>query len=209
VEIKKRWGWLIVALAVAAAAGVAGGTAALVATLRTSDNRLGVRPTNTVLVAVTDLARLEVTEVHVEKVVDVSDRQSVAFDLLEGEDAMLLVAAGSAVIGVDLEKVRPEDVTFDPATGVARIALPPPEVLSSRLDPDNTYVYRRDTSWLATRNEHLEGRARKEALAAIERAANDPNVMGRARRQTERQLTSLLTRMGGVRRVEISWRGPA
>jgi hypothetical protein len=167
-----------------------------------------VRPTPTILTAVKDLARFEVTEVQVEKVVDLAERQKVVFGLLDGEDNMLLVASGSAVVGVDFDKLGPDDVSFNERTGTAKLNLPQPEVFSARLDPDNTYVYKRETSILAKRNERLEGRARKEATVAIEKAAAEPEIMERARAQAERQLTQLLTKLG-AKRVEITWQGPA
>src|SRR5688572_5318956 len=43
------------------------------------DSVVTVRPTNALLTAVRDLARLETTELHVEKVIDLSDRQSRLF----------------------------------------------------------------------------------------------------------------------------------
>jgi hypothetical protein len=163
-----------------------------------------VKPTPDVLVAIRDIARLEVTEVHVEKVVDLADKQKV-LGFFETEDAMLLVAAGSATVGVDLEKLGPTDSTWNPETKTARLRLPAPEIFSTRLDPDHTYVYKRDTGVLAKRNEQLEARGRKEALAAVERAASEPDVMGRAKQQAERQLTTLLTKFG-AERVEITWK---
>src|SRR5262245_31535653 len=58
-----------------------------------------VRPGASILLAVHDLARLETAQVHVEKVIDLTDRQSRFFGLVEGEDAILLVAAGDATLG--------------------------------------------------------------------------------------------------------------
>lgn len=196
--------WLVVALASVVGAGAAGAGFLYFGAPSAGATVVDVRPTPTVLTAVKDIARLEVTEVQVEKVIDISERQKVVFGLLDGEDNMLLVAAGSATIGVDFEKLGDDDVTFDERTGVARLRLPPPEVFSSRLDPDNTYVYRRETSVLAKRNERLEGRARKEATDAVEEAASKPEVIERAKVQAEKQLTALLGRVG-VKRVEITW----
>jgi hypothetical protein len=196
--------WLVVLLASALGAGAVGAGAWYFGAAKDGASVVEVRPTPTILTAVKDIARLEVTEVQVEKVVDLTDRQKVAFGLLDAEDAMLLVASGSATIGVDLEKLGQDDATFDERTGTARLRLPQPEVFASRLDPDNTYVYRRETSLLAQRNERLEGRARKEATMAVEKAASEPEVIERARAQAERQLTALLTKLG-AKRVEITW----
>ncbi|WP_437671297.1 DUF4230 domain-containing protein [Sorangium sp. So ce131] len=164
-----------------------------------------VRPSPAVLIGIRDLARLETTEVHVEKVVDLADRQSRLFGLVQATDAMLLVAVGHVTIGVDLSRLAEDDIEMDPETGVARLTLPAPEVFSTRLDEDETYVYTRTTSLLARRNEQLEARARKEATAAIEKAALEGNVMARARAQAERQITALATQLG-AKRVEIRWR---
>ncbi|WP_437275863.1 DUF4230 domain-containing protein [Sorangium sp. So ce375] len=163
------------------------------------------RPSPALLIAIRDLSRLETTEVHVEKVVDLADRQSRLFGLVQATDALLLVAVGHVTIGVDLARIGEGDIAMDPETGVARLTLPAPEVFSTRLDDDETYVYTRATSLLARRNEQLEARARKEATAAIEKAALEGNVMVRAKAQAERQITALATQLG-AKRVEIRWR---
>ncbi|NUQ78556.1 MAG: DUF4230 domain-containing protein [Polyangiaceae bacterium] len=163
-----------------------------------------VKPTPSLLTAVKDLARLETTEVHVEKVIDLTDRQSRIFGLIEVTDAILLVAVGRATIGVDLGKLREGDVAMDESK-TARLRLPKPELLGAALDERATYVYTRETSTLAKRNEGLETQARREAVAAIEKAATTDEVMARAKSQAEKQLTSLLTQLG-AKRVEITWR---
>ena len=162
------------------------------------------RPTPSLLIAIRDMSKLETAEVHVEKVVDLTDRQSSFFGLVETKDAILLVAVGRAVVGVDLGKMRDEDVTLDGATGTARINLPEPEVLSARLDEDATYVFARSTDLLARRNEQLEASARRQAQRAIEAAARTPDVTQRARNQAEKQLTALAKALG-AKQVEVTF----
>ncbi len=164
-----------------------------------------VRPTAAILVAVRDLARLETGEVHVEKVIDLTDQQKRLFGLLDATDALLLVAVGHATLGVDLSKVRDDDITMDATGKVATLRLPPIELLQAGLDEDATYVYTRSTSVLARRNEQLEAQARREAVAAIKKVATTPDMMTRARAQAERQLRALVSRLG-AERVEITWR---
>ncbi len=108
-------------------------------------------------------------------------------------------------MGVDLTKLGEGDLVVDRETGTARIMLPPPEVLSVRLDEEHTFVYRRTTSLLARRNEQLESSARKEAVRAIEEASHDPAVMEKARKQAERQLKDLFEKFG-VTQVTLGWR---
>lgn len=166
---------------------------------------LVVRPGASILLAVRDLARLETFEVHVEKVIDLTDRQSHLFGLVEASDAILLVAVGNATLGVDLSKVGEDDVTMDPVSKTARLRLPAPELLQAGLDEKATYVYTRSTSVLARRNEQLESQARREAVEAIRKVALQPDMMARARAQAERQLRALVSRLGADH-VEITWR---
>jgi hypothetical protein len=164
-----------------------------------------IRPTGTILMAVKDLARLETNELHLEKVIDLTDKQSRFFGLVDTADAILLIAAGDVTVGIDLTKLSASDVEVDRQSGTARLTLPPPEILSVRLDEQHTYVYRRTTGLLAERNEQLESKARQEALRAIEEAARQGDVMEKARRQAERQLQQLFEKFG-VTRTTIGWR---
>jgi hypothetical protein len=198
-------GALKLALLLVAAAALGGAVAVLGPRLFSSSYGISSRPTPSLITVIREVSRLETAEVHVEKVVDLTDKQSRFFDLIETKDALLLVAVGHATVGVDLSKVREGDVAFTPETGVASMILPEPEVFSATLDEGQTYVYARSTDLFAKRNEHLEANARREAVRAIEKAAMTSDVMARARAQAERQLKALGTQMG-ARHVEIHWR---
>jgi Protein of unknown function (DUF4230) len=164
-----------------------------------------LRPTGTILMAIRDVARLETSELHLEKVIDLTDRQSRFFGLLKTTDAVLLIAAGDVTIGIDLSKLGEQDFAVDRAAGTATLTLPPPEVLSVRLDEEHTYVYSRTTAFFAERNEQLEAKARQEAVRAIGDAARQSEVMEKARKRAEQQLQQLLEKFG-VTRVAIGWR---
>lgn len=160
--------------------------------------------TPTLLVAVRDLARLETAEVQVEKVIDLTDKQSRLFGLVESKDALLLVAVGHASVGVDLGKLQEGDITMDDKSKVATMRLPPPEVWGAALDEDKTYVYSRETDLLAKRNERLETSARKRAVAAIEEAASTDEMKDKARKNAEKQLGAL-ARSLGAKDVAFIW----
>lgn len=172
----------------------------------TSDVRIE-HPTPTVLKSLRDLARLETLSLHLEKVVDVKDHQKRLYGLVDADDALLFVATGEVVLGIDLAKLGDSDARFDPATRVAYIHLPEPEVLSSRFDEPKSYVHARNTDVLARRNEALESIARRDALAAFEAAAKDPKAIARAKEQAEKQLGAL-ARGWGASDVVITWRTP-
>src|SRR5579872_2260924 len=115
------------------------------------------RATPGLITAIHDVARLETTSYHVEKVVEVTDTQAHLWGLVQAKDDLLLIAVGDVVAGVDLSKVRDEDVAFDPKTRAVRVKMPRPEVLSSTIDEQATHAYARHTDTMARRNEQLEG----------------------------------------------------
>jgi hypothetical protein len=162
--------------------------------------------TSTVIVAIRNLARLETVSFHMERVIDLKNRQSHLFGLLQGDDAILLVAAGDVVAGIDLAKLQDGDVTIEPTTHRAHLTLPAPELLSVRLDNQNTYVHSRKTDMFAFRQVELETRARQEAEASIRDAAVSGGILKRARDSAAHTITVLVQSLG-YDDVELTWRG--
>jgi hypothetical protein len=161
-----------------------------------TDTGTALRSTPSVVVAVRDLARLESVEFHVERVIDLRDRQSLLFGLIRTQDAILFVAVGEVTAGVDLGELKDEDVTADRAKGSATVRLPPARVLSARLDNARSWVFSRTTDVLAQRRENLETRARQEAERTLEDAALDGGILERARTNAERTVESLVRSLG-------------
>jgi hypothetical protein len=161
--------------------------------------------TATVLVAIRNLARLESVSFHMERVIDLKDRQSHLFGLLQADDAILLVASGDVSAGIDLAKMRDGDVTIEPTTKRAHLTLPPAELLSVRLDNQHTYVHSRKTDLLAEREVELETRARQIAEDSIREAAVSGGILTRARDNTAQTLTALVRSLG-YDTVELTWR---
>lgn len=167
-------------------------------------SRVDLRAGPGVVMAIRDVARLEATEYHVEKVVEVSDVQSRLWGLVRAKDVLLLVAVGDVVAGVDLAKVRDEDVVLDRAAHGVRVRLPAPQVMVATLDEHATHVYGRSTDVLAARNEALEGDARRAAEEQMRAAAIDAGILDRARVSADRTLRALLRSMG-YEAVELDW----
>ena len=170
-----------------------------------STTRSEVRPTPNVVLAIRNLSRLEAVTFHMERVVDLADHQTHLFGLIEAKDAMLLVAVGDVVAGVDLGKLREEDVTSNFEQRSVSVRLPPPEVFSTTLDNEKTRVYMRSTDTLASRHEDLEERARREAASGMEKAAREGGILDRARGGADHTVRSLL-KSAGFEKVEIEWR---
>jgi hypothetical protein len=167
-----------------------------------------VRPTPQVVVAVRDLARLESAEYHMERVIDLEDRQTRFFGLVEAEDAILLIASGEVTAGVDLTRMQDGDVVVDPDARTARITLPEPEVLRTTLDNERTYVHHRSTDTLAQRSETLETRARQEAERTLHDAAVEAGILDRARDNARRTVTTLVESLG-YDDVQVQFAGEA
>lgn len=167
-----------------------------------------VRPTPNVLLAVRDLARLESAEFHMERVIDLSEKQSHLFGLLQVEDAILLVAVADITAGVDLGKLTAGDIEADPEKRRARLRLPAPEILTSALDEKRTYVHTRRTSALARRGEGLETRARQEAEKVLVDAAKEAGILERAGANAGRVVEGLLHSLG-YEDVTVEVREPA
>src|SRR6266511_1452799 len=65
-------------------------------------SRQAPAPGPDVITSVRELSRLEGVSYHVERVVDLKDKQEALFGMVAIEDAILLVASGDVIAGIDL-----------------------------------------------------------------------------------------------------------
>jgi hypothetical protein len=149
-----------------------------------------------VITEVRELSRLEGVTYHVERVVDLKDEQRHLFGLVAADDAILLVASGDVIAGVDLGRLQPSDVVLAEDGRSVTLRLPPAEVFSARLDNTRTYVHSRRTDLLAQRHESLETRARQAAEETLRAAAEDAGMLKRAEDSVARTVTSLVRSLG-------------
>jgi len=161
-----------------------------------------------VLIAVKDLARLESASFHMERVIDLTDKQSHLFGLVQSEDAILLVAVADVSAGVDLQQLKAEDIEVDAPEKRVTITLPAPDVFHAELDNSKTYVHTRRTGTLATRKENLETRARQEAERSLIEAALQAGLLSRAANNAQRAVEGLVRGLG-YSQVEVKVRPPA
>lgn len=108
---------------------------------------------------INELGRLETTEFAMRTVIDLENDPSNLWQRIVGTDKLMLIAEGEVVAGFDLEKVdQQQDIKVQGTT--VKITLPPPEILYSRIDNEDTYVYQRQTGLLVKPDPTLESRAR-------------------------------------------------
>jgi Protein of unknown function (DUF4230) len=149
-----------------------------------------------IITQVRELSRLEGVSFHVERVVDLKEEQSLLFGLVAADDAILLVASGDVVAGVDLGQMQPADVSVASEGRSVTLRLPRAEVFSARLDNARTYVHSRTTDLLAERRESLETQARQAAEQTLRVAAEDAGILKRAEDSVARTVSSLVHALG-------------
>jgi hypothetical protein len=149
-----------------------------------------------VITQVRELSRLEGVSYHVERVVDLKDEQRLLFGMVAADDAILLVASGDVVAGVDLGRIQPADVMVGGDGRSVTLHLPRAEVFSARLDNARTYVHSRTTDLLAQRRESLETQARRAAEQTLRAAAEDAGILKRAEDSVGRTVSSLVRALG-------------
>jgi HSP20 family molecular chaperone IbpA len=155
-----------------------------------------------VIVAVRSLARLETAEFHMERVIDLRQKQEHLMGLVDSQDAILLVAAARVSAGIDLQGVNDDAIDLDQETKSVTIRLPAPEVFDAALDEERTYVHSRSTDLLAERSEQLETEARQAAARRLQEAAVEAGLLRIARDNAKSTVTSLLHSLG-FEHVEI------
>jgi hypothetical protein len=148
-----------------------------------------------VVLSIQAVARLETAQYTIEKVI-IKEQGQGALGALFG-DRVIFVAHGDVIAGVDLSKIRPEDVVVLP-DGRAFITLPAAEVFVTNIDNDKSYVVDRQTGLLTKGSVNLETEARREAQAEIEQAALESGVLEQAQRNAETYLRQLLGQLGYI-----------
>src|SRR4030043_231437 len=98
----------------------------------------------TIINQIRPLARLETIQYTVEKVTTAEIGQTTLPQLFG--DKLLFVGHGAVIAGIDLSKIRSEDLSYE--DGILVINLPKAEVFVATLDNNQSYVYDRDTGLL-------------------------------------------------------------
>jgi hypothetical protein len=152
---------------------------------------------------VRQLSRLETSSYTVETVIEVNQSQgNPIFDFFAG-DALLLIAHGTVVAGVDLGALAPDAVAVSPDGRTVTLRLPPAQVFSTSLDNSRTRVYSRDRGWFAPENPNLESLARQEAEARILQSACEDGILSKATAQAETALRQFLGLLDDVEVVIV------
>lgn len=146
----------------------------------------------TVIHEVRSLARLETIQYTLEKVITVEKGQN-ELGFLFG-DKLIFVGHGRVIAGIDMTRLRPEDMWVEGQ--VLNVRLPPAEIFVVTLDNDKSYVYNRDTGLLTKGDTSLEQTARVSAEKEIQQAAIDDGITAQAQQNAESYLSRMLRGLG-------------
>ena len=138
------------------------------------------------------LARLETIQYSVEKVIT-GETGTGTFESLFG-DKILFVGHGTVIAGIDMDKLRPENMRFE--NGVLNVNLPPAEIFIAALDNEKSYVYNRDTGLLTKPDPNLETLVRQRAEEEILKAALEDGILNQAQINAEAYLLKFFSALG-------------
>jgi hypothetical protein len=138
------------------------------------------------------LARLETIQYSVEKVIT-GQMGGGTFESLFG-DKILFVGHGTVIAGIDMEKLRPEDMRYE--NGVLRVKLPPAEIFIAALNNEKSYVYDRNTGLLTKPDPNLETLVRQRAEQEILKAALEDGILQQAQVNAEAYLLKFFAALG-------------
>jgi hypothetical protein len=160
-------------------------------------------------VVVTEVRMLSRLETASMRVVHVSTiEQSVGWvpDSLAG-DKLTFFAVGDVIAGIDLSAIREEDVRMG-KDGVVEMRLPPPQILVTRIDNQESKILSRSTGALRRSDPHLESRIRAYAERDVRNEAIRKGILPLASRSAETKLAGFLQKLGVERvRFEVSGGG--
>jgi hypothetical protein len=111
-----------------------------------------------------------------------------------GDNRVLMIAHGIVKAGVDLEKLKPEDIEFSEKR--VRIKLPAAQITDCYLDDRQTQVVERTTGILRTFDKDLEQTARKIAVEDVRRGARAAGILKDADERARDQLEKFFQQMG-------------
>jgi hypothetical protein len=153
----------------------------------------------TVVRQIQQLQRLETVNYTMDKIISGEHENPYLPKFLAG-DRLLLVVHGEVIGGIDLAKVKAEDVAVKGAAITVRI--PKAEVFTTRIDNAKTRVYSRDTGLFSSPDPNLESQVREEAERQLRQSALQDGLLKTAEENARGTLASLLKGLG-FKNVEI------
>ena len=156
-----------------------------------------------VVAQIQKLSRLETVVYSLDTVVEGAHTSPVIPDILAG-DKILLVCHGESIAGIDLAKLKPEDVRIDRKDPRSvHVNLPASELFLTTLDNQHARVYMRTTGLLVPADPNLESQTRVKAQQQLQAAALSDGILDAARKNARTTIAALLYGLG-FQHVEVT-----
>ena len=111
-----------------------------------------------------------------------------------GENRVLLLAEGVVKAGIDLKRLKPEDISISGKK--ISLHLPPPQITDAYLDDKASQVIDHTTGLLRAFDKDLEQSARQQAVDDIARAARHAGILEEADKRGRAELENFFKRAG-------------
>jgi Protein of unknown function (DUF4230) len=152
-----------------------------------------------ILSKIQQLERLETVRFYMDKIVT-GERETRFLPQFLSGDRLLLIVHGEVIAGIDLSKVKADDILV--RDNILKIRIPKAEVFTVRIDNEKTRVYSRETGLFSPVDPNLESDVRREAERQLREAALDEGLLGIADKNAHLALIRLLESLG-FERVEF------
>jgi hypothetical protein len=143
------------------------------------------------------LSRLETVVYTLDTIVESNESNPILPDALAG-DHLLMIVQGQTIAGIDMSKLKPENVTIT-ETGTGRdirITLPPSQVFLTAIDNDHTRVYTRETGLFVKGDPNLESQTRAKAQGQLQEAALSDGILDAATKNARATVMAMLEGLG-------------
>ena len=156
---------------------------------------LRIENTTTVVQQVQTLSDL-VTVKYVMQKVEIVDSppESTLGKFVQGDNKVLLLAQGVVKAGIELKKIKADDVTISGKS--LTITLPRPQITDAYLDDAQTKVIERTTGFLRSLDKDLEQTTRQFAVDDIRRAAQQSGILNDANDRARTELRTFFQQAG-------------
>jgi hypothetical protein len=148
---------------------------------------------STVVQQIQRFSRLETSSYSVQSVVS-AERPGGLLGI--GRQKVLIIVHGTVIAGIDLSKLRPEDVTVSPDGKQVKVRLPEVEILSRYLDEEATQLYDHQTGLFTQPDSSLVIEAQQMGMSRVMQAACEGGIMKRATDDGQKALSEFLRAVG-------------
>jgi len=154
-----------------------------------------VQNTATIIQQVQTLSELVTVKYVMQKVEYVDSPPGTTLgQFIQGDNKVLMLAQGIVKAGIDLKKIKADDVAV--SGKCLTITLPKPEITDAYLDDTQTKVIERTTGFLRSLDKDLEQTTRQYAVGDIRRAAQQSGILNDANDRARMELRTFFQQAG-------------